>query len=291
MATPQPQSSQQPWWKQLWKAIRRFTIGSLSPGALLAISLVEFGILVVLLLARAYRWLGVDSLPNPVGGVVPLVVPWAGALGGVCICLVGIAAHYSSWGNGERWNVWYLVRPALGAAFGTFAALFVVLLLGTVGVTSGGPPDLSAFGSATLMAIAFVVGYREQTFRALVGRVVDVIIGPGAETSDDEQAVPGGFTLDTAELDFGEVPVNGSQTQSVRVTNRGRRPLGVHRSTVELAGDSAFHLGEAPGNIPSGESRKLDIQFTPTLNGEAASTLTISVGGEVKTVALKGMGG
>jgi len=72
----------------------------------------------------------------------------------------------------ETWNGWLLVRMPLGAALGTVAVLVVVLLLGTLGADAGGGVAVSPTGAATLMVVAFVVGYRQETFRDLVARGV-----------------------------------------------------------------------------------------------------------------------
>jgi hypothetical protein len=156
-------------------------LSRITPGMLLFITTIELVVLMLLLLGRAMSWFGMDTLPNPIGGVVPLAVPWAGALGGVSLSLVGIAAHAQRWstepGQGARWNTWYLTRPLLGAVFGSFGALIVVLVVGAIGLDQNGQPDLSTFGSATLTVMAYVVGYRPQTFEKLLGRAVGHMVG------------------------------------------------------------------------------------------------------------------
>jgi hypothetical protein len=54
--------------------------------------------------------------------------------------------------------------------------------LGTIGLTDEGSIDITPAGAATLMVIAFLIGYRERTFRLLIERVVDTIFGPGSDT-------------------------------------------------------------------------------------------------------------
>ncbi|MBA3359997.1 MAG: hypothetical protein H0T94_00760 [Acidimicrobiia bacterium] len=54
-----------------------------------------------------------------------------------------------------------------------------MLFLGSIGSTDAGDVDTSPRGAATLMVIAFVIGYRQSTFAELVSRVVDVVLTPG----------------------------------------------------------------------------------------------------------------
>jgi hypothetical protein len=110
--------------------------------------------------------------------VIPYWVPWAGALGGVSISLVGVARYAGDHWDAERYAYWHLARPFLGGIFGTFAVLIVVLVLKTV-TTFDTKVPYTPQGVAVLCVFAFVVGFREETFRDLVLKVVDVILSPG----------------------------------------------------------------------------------------------------------------
>jgi hypothetical protein len=143
--------------------------------------------------------------------------------------------HWGKWGSSGspvtrqalRWNGWYLIRLPIGAAFGTVAALIVVLLLGSVGGTADGGVDVSPVGGATLFVIAFIVGYHQDIFRRLVERVVEVLLGPGTATPDDE-----GFSTQ-ATLDFDFVPLNGRAERDLHLTNK--RPKVVeHHGVLRL---------------------------------------------------------
>jgi hypothetical protein len=170
-----------------WEPPRPSWVVRLNPSALLTITLVEYILLVLLLVGYQFNWLGLHRLPAVIGGVLPLIVPWAGALGAVCISLVAVTAHWDKWDStshgahptqAEKWNGWYLVRVPLGAGLGTIAAMMVILFLGTVTKTSNGTIDLTPTGAATLMVIAFLVGYKQETFRTLLERTLNVIQGP-----------------------------------------------------------------------------------------------------------------
>jgi hypothetical protein len=48
--------------------------------------LVYIAILVVLLIGRHAHWLEINKIPDPIGGLVPIAIPWFGALGAVTLC-------------------------------------------------------------------------------------------------------------------------------------------------------------------------------------------------------------
>jgi hypothetical protein len=271
-------------------------ISRLSPTALLFVSLIEFVVLLVLLLARGFRWFGIDQLPGLIGGVLPLIVPWTGALGGVTISLVGIAGYWSRWGPNvtrseravggslhqrEHFNAWHLTRPWIGAVFGSMAALIVVLVTRTVGLTSTGAVDVSPTGAATLAIISFVVGYRERTFRELVERVVDTILGPGS-TTDAVVA----FELSPATVEFPPVAVNNVSTQSVTLRNVGQSAM--PSASLAVQGNAFSVQTTRLGNVAAGASEDIAVRFNPTTSGPATGSLSVTVDGTTKTVSLRG---
>jgi hypothetical protein len=71
---------------------------------------------------------------------------------------------------------WHIMRPFLGAAFSAFTFLFFLAILGT---TVNGQPG----GQWGVYLLAFVVGYSDSTFAALIQRTVNVLIGPGKPQS------------------------------------------------------------------------------------------------------------
>lgn len=134
----------------------------------------------------ALRWFGSHSYlleytARRAYGPVPGSVPWFGAAGGLLVSLQGIFTHNRSW---ERsYDYWHYLRPVAGTLVGSVAALLVVVLISTAGTSTGASVSAIASGSSTtrvvLDAVAVLVGYREETFRTLIARVVDVVIGPG----------------------------------------------------------------------------------------------------------------
>jgi hypothetical protein len=109
-------------------------------------------------------------------GPIPIGVVWFGALGAVLISLTGVVEHADDWD--EKLYLWHLSRPLMGAALGVVGVLILqagVLAAGTqptVGIP-GTPKNLLYF------LVAFLVGYREETFRELIKRLVDLIFAPG----------------------------------------------------------------------------------------------------------------
>ena len=112
---------------------------------------------------------------------IPLSVPWFGALGAV---LVGLQALFER--RGQDWdrsyNFWHLARPPVGIILGLMSFLILSVI-----VTLGGstPADVSAapdvVGMNLYHVVAFIVGYREMTFRQLLKRVTDLILFPADE--------------------------------------------------------------------------------------------------------------
>jgi len=115
-----------------------------------------------------------DMLPPAVAGV-PISIPWFGALGAVLTGLYGIFDHgHRDWQR--RYNAWYVARPFTGAALGTVA---YIIFVGVIRATGLQPSTQDSVGKLVFYALAFIVGFREETFRLLIARVGDLIIGPG----------------------------------------------------------------------------------------------------------------
>jgi hypothetical protein len=114
-------------------------------------------------------------------GPVPGSLPWFGAVGGLLISLSGIFTFNRSWDR--SYDYWHYLRPVSAALTGTVAAILVLILVKSADASSGPSlTNLAATSSSTrllLDAVAILVGYRDETFRALMKRVVDVVIGPG----------------------------------------------------------------------------------------------------------------
>jgi len=119
-----------------------------------------------------------DLLPPNVAGV-PISIPWFGALGATLIGLYGIFEHsHRDWQRGL--NGWHVARPFTGAALGTVGYILFASVIRATGIT---PQPAEGVGKLVYFAVAFVVGFREETFRSMIKRMADLIVGPGQGTA------------------------------------------------------------------------------------------------------------
>ncbi len=108
-------------------------------------------------------------------GPVPVGVPWFGAVGAVLISLTGVFEHEHDW-DPNYWP-WHVARPFIGASLGVVSMLIFKAGILAVGSTPNSGQSIPT--NLLYYVIAFVVGYREETFRELIKRVTDVILTPG----------------------------------------------------------------------------------------------------------------
>lgn len=226
-----------------------FTI-SIKPGWTRAfvfwLASVYFSMLVALLMTYMLIPGFSHSLPAQLG-LLPIVIPWTGALGAVVLSLSGVIYHTVRRDWDSNYLMWHVARPLLGAAFASIAYLIIAGgVLGSGGMPNpstssptqptpsasatpsrssalaaptssptatpspaagaGPPPSGTAAPASTTgntqnvfyIVLAFVIGYREQTFRTLIQRVGDVVLGPGknggsaAAPEDDGSGKDGG---------------------------------------------------------------------------------------------------
>jgi hypothetical protein len=139
-------------------------------------------LLVLLVVFVSYiEWSGFnDSLPETVGGL-PVGVPWFGAVGGVLISLTGIFLHARDWDMTYTW--WHVARPLIGAVVGSIGCLILVVV---VEATSTNRTHTNA---SVYYLAAFLVGYREETFRELIKRATDVIFGAGRSPASRKRVI------------------------------------------------------------------------------------------------------
>lgn len=125
----------------------------------------------VVLFACAVSYLDVASfraiVPDPVGPV-PLGVVWFGALGGVLISIEGSVKHRRDWDT--TMHVWHYLRPLVGVALGVVSYLIFVVVIAATGTSP------IRKGTLVYYLVAFVVAYREETFRSLIKRATDVLL-------------------------------------------------------------------------------------------------------------------
>jgi hypothetical protein len=143
--------------------------------AIFVIALVYFLLLLVLALLFFLKRSHLFFLPASFGSV-PVGVPWFGALGAVLISLTGVFEHEHDWDT-DYWP-WHVARPFVGIGLGVVSVL--IFQAGILSVNSSLPSQPNNIsGNLLYYLIAFLVGYREETFRELIKRLVDVVLSPG----------------------------------------------------------------------------------------------------------------
>jgi hypothetical protein len=112
-------------------------------------------------------------------GPAALGVAWFGALGAVTISIAAMSEHRHDWD--PEWWYWHALRPFAGAILGSVSVLFfaagILAVQQQSAITTGGA---TASSNLLYYVIAFTVGYREESFRELVKRIVDIVFKPGA---------------------------------------------------------------------------------------------------------------
>ena len=195
------------WWRRPWWP----PVADWGPSAFFKLGLLYLAILLVLPIAYNADWFELESrLGDTIADLIPVGVPLAGALGAVTISLYGVFQHNTNWQ--KRWNYWHMARPLMGALLGSFGYLIFIATIQSTGVTpavettpattstTADPDDDAPAPTATTTTltpvdttdqdteqrdlivyyvIAFVVGYREETFRQLIKRVADALFKPG----------------------------------------------------------------------------------------------------------------
>lgn len=131
------------------------------------------------------QWDWLRRLLPAMAGPIPISVAWWGAMGGVTISLTGIFRHAGDWRS--DYNDWHIARPILGAVMGSVGFLVFVVVIRSTGTT---PNTSSATGRPVYDLIAFLLGYREEVFRELLRKAVDVLLAPGRGTPDSSDKPP-----------------------------------------------------------------------------------------------------
>ncbi len=134
--------------------------------------------------------------------------------------------------------------------------------------------------------VAFLVGYREETFRDLIKRATDLILKPGTPPSAAPAVT---FTIGGAprqQIQFPDTAAGAAAPSiTVAVQNSGNVPLMAPAVTLTAdAGTPANTFGTANdlvtggGDLAPNQSRNVDVTFTaPTGGGAADFTGTLSV--------------
>jgi hypothetical protein len=204
----------------------------------------------------------------------------------VSISIVGVAGYsiQTEW-RPDRFGYWHLTRPLLGAVFGTTAVLIVALLLQNVKGTTASDSGYTPAGQVVLGVIAFVVGFREETFRTLVMRVVDMIISPSAADAGSLVA----FVPNV--VDFADVPAATPKTATTHLFNGSPNALHVAAGALKVDDQSiVIDANAADVDLSPGASLPVTLTWTPTEAAPMTATLSAQLSGTSPTCALRGSG-
>src|SRR5262245_18942011 len=138
----------------------------LTPSFFFWLGMVYTGLL--LLMSAVYILLFPDPPPRLLGGILPIGVPWFGALGAVTISLEGVFRYNNQWDR--TYNYWHVGRPLFGAVLGIVAFFLFVVIGSAAGIApkflDGSVPieKIPLKDFVIYYVLAFLVGYREETF-------------------------------------------------------------------------------------------------------------------------------
>jgi hypothetical protein len=189
-----------------------------------------------------------DHLPLPKSwGPMPLGVPWFGAVGAVLISLTA-TLDYTGKTWRASWELWHYSRPLVGATVAVLAVM--VFMAGILAIGSDPTPGTDTTPrtitkNLAYYVIAFVVGYREKTFRELVKRVVDVILAPGETKKPEITSV----TPPSIPMSGGMVSITGTglgKLIGIRVGKREVQPDDVASGHIVVEVPSAPAAGLVP---------------------------------------------
>jgi hypothetical protein len=268
------------------------------PGFFFWLNLVYLVVLLLLPLFRAADFLFLHRIEDPVGDVIPIGVPWFGALGAILISLYGVWDHNQEWD--PKWNYWHMARPIAGVALGTIAYLIFIGVINATGATptTSATPDGATEAAPTpqnlipYYVIAFLVGFREETFRDLIRRATDVLLGPG--TGGTPTAA---VAVSPSPIRFDRTPVGQASEVLVSVRNTGTGNLVVGAPSADPPGTgiegAVFSIREdtvAGATIAPNGSSTLEVVFRPDASGEHRGVLRISTSVGTHVVPILGLG-
>lgn len=177
------------------------------------------------------------KFPDSPLGPIPIGALWFGALGAVMISLNGIIDHAHDWD--PSFDLWHLSRPLMGAALAVVGVLVLQAGVLTVGET---PTTGNTSKNLLYYLVAFLIGYREETFRELIKRLVDLVLKPAEQGT--AKAMPTITEIQPPNASIaGQVPIviTGANLSGATSVLFGSRPAEFHvdsdaRVTAQLPG-------------------------------------------------------
>jgi hypothetical protein len=249
-------------------------------------------LLFLLLIGIFYAFQRGSGPPYMLGGLLPLAVPWFGALGAVTISLAGVF-FYSDQGWDKKYNYWHIGRPLFGAVLGVVAYFIFILIVSSAGspiaIFSASPPKSK--DCIIYYVLAFLVGYREETFRELIQRATDLILKPSAPPA--VASLPSvSFKLAGSVLavaNFGHQAAGSATKWTIDIENDGKAALTSPAIALENGSATQF---TASGNqlsgaaeLKPGDVKSVDITFSPTAGPNSFTGTLIVTGSNLNKAA------
>jgi hypothetical protein len=254
----------------------------------------------LMLLAIAYNVSYKPSGPYLLGSMLPIAVPWFGALGAVTISLEGVF-HWSESQWNPEYNYWHLGRPVFGAILGTIGFFLFVLIVMTSGTTPQFLQDPSKATPAKdfiiYYVVAFLAGYREETFRELIRRVTDMILKPAPQAVSVPQVSFRTAGVTQSEIRFAGTAVGSTDRMTLDILNSGDASLLAPTLAMKAADPTPHgvfgldndHLTGTP-ELGPGEIKTVDITFHPLSAGTYSGVLSVAAKNLTNPAAIRVIG-
>ena len=154
-------------------AVRDSWIEGLSKDTIFWTSIVYAIIALLLLVLYQLEWLGISSRKFS----IPPSIPWFGTVGAIAVSLQAVFERRGTdWDS--TYNYWHLGRPLIGAVLGIMSFMILSVIVALAGSTPTPKAAPNVMNITIFEVLAFIVGYREETFRHLLKRVTDLILQP-----------------------------------------------------------------------------------------------------------------
>ena len=238
-----------------------------------------------LLLSAVIYQVAVPRTARPVllGEILPIAVPWFGALGAVTISLEGVFLWNQQWDR--KYNYWHIGRPLFGAVLGIVAFFLFVVIVAASGSAPKFLDDRSAPGKDYIIfyVVAFLVGYREETFRELIKRATELILKPSTPSTAEPAVTFKVAGTVVPQIEVPDAALNVKTSVTVEVQNTGAVPLiapvvRVVPTTPTPAGVFAIANDHVTGggDLAPGQVRSVDVTFASANAGSFGAILTVS---------------
>jgi hypothetical protein len=238
----------------------------------------------LLLMAVAYNISYDRTEPYLLSGILPIAVPWFGALGAVAISLEGVFQWNLIWK--KEYNYWHIGRPLFGAVLGIVAFFLFVLIV----TSSGSPPEIlqspakaNAKDLIVFYVVAFLAGYREETFRELIRRVTDMILKPAGQPAATTDVTFKSAGVRLSEVTLSSTAAGPTVRKTVEVQNTGSVSLVApviamspsDPSWAQMFGVANDQLSGVKELAP-GEEKTVEVTFTPRAAGTYSAVLAVT---------------